>query len=359
MGLRSILAVALLTGAALLMSWSVPRSADAGEEDVVLSIGDDDVEVEDFLRALTKATGVQMLWKPSDPALRGRKIVGNLELRAKSHELLGLVRGLLCFYDLVMVPIGPPSHQIQLVRGIDSATRMTALKPTLIELTNQNLGLYDTKDGLYVNTTMHVEHVRDLKALRQDLHDVMREKKASHVFVLPRAHALSVTGFAPDVVAVYRLLAEIDRRGPVRERMAAIDLEHADAFEVAANVQRHFAAKLKGASAPVITADDRTNRVLVSGTPPEVEAVRAATRLLDVPVPATDVEAHLIRLRHLDAAETAEVLTDLVASSAGLWREKGEAPGVVAHARMNALVIGASPETFARIRRFVAQLDSE
>ena len=63
--------------------------------------------IEDFLMMVSRATGKNLIWNPADKNIRGKKIKGSVELEAKVGELFPLVRSLLTFYELIMIPVGP------------------------------------------------------------------------------------------------------------------------------------------------------------------------------------------------------------------------------------------------------------
>jgi type II secretory pathway component GspD/PulD (secretin) len=111
---------------------------------------------------------------------------------------------------------------------------------------------------------------------------------------------------------------------------------------------------------PRIQADARTNQVLVSGTPQDVRRVEDAIRTLDVPIDAGSTRAFRIPLTNVRADATAQVLRNLFESSPTLWRaggQPGSRPTVLAHPETNSLIVSASDETIAAIRRFVQELD--
>jgi type II secretory pathway component GspD/PulD (secretin) len=116
-------------------------------------------------------------------------------------------------------------------------------------------------------------------------------------------------------------------------------------------------AGLQGAR---IMADERTNQLLITGSPGEVDQVLEAIASVDVPAPAPDVSAHLIQLEHLNAAEAANELNLMIGASQLLWRgsdDRGAAPSVVASRGINALLVSAAPEAFEELRRLVQEMD--
>ena len=190
---------------------------------------------------------------------------------------------------------------------------------------------------------------------------------------MPAAKAFVVTDFAPNVVAIYRLLKAMDKPQPkpstTTGKTIAVALEHADATDLAGTLTRHFgvappapqrrpqAPMASRIAAPRITADARTNQILVTGDDAQIEAVKSAITMLDLPVPVPSVSATLIRLKHIEAGRAASTLMSLAHGSSFLWSASGVKPAVVAHSETNALLVSAAKPDLAQIKQLVAEMD--
>jgi type II secretory pathway component GspD/PulD (secretin) len=364
----------------LLLALAAPVVADDekpdDEELVVINIDRDEIEMEAFLRIVSRACQVPMIWDPADRAIRGRRLIGSVSIKMPRSEMLYSVRALLTFYDLVLIPVGPAGYEMTLVADARNTSSILRLKAQPITLTDENLARYEHADGLFVTTTMAVEHMQSLQQARNAFARVVTGQNIGNVTEVQDARAFVVTDFAPNVVAIYRLLKQMDVPRPkdstTAGRTVAITLEHAQAGALAATLARHYgdrpaaqterteqAAAPPSDSAPRITADERTNRILVTGSDSEVEAVQKVIAILDVPVLSASVRAQVIRLKHIDATVAAEVLNAFIRRSPGLWDAGGPEPGIVAHQEAAALLVSASRSDTDALLQLIAELDKD
>ena len=195
--------------------------ADDGDT-VTLDIGDEEVEIEDFLRAVAKHTKTPLVWNPQDKNIRGKKIIGNVNLRAPKGELFALARALLTVYELVMIPVGPGDYKVQLVMDARNLGAILKLKPEYVKLTDEKLGIYESADGKFITTTIRVENMTDLRNARNALTRIVTGSNIGNVTEVPAAKAFVVTDFAPNVVAIYRLLREMDVKPSGREKVTRV-----------------------------------------------------------------------------------------------------------------------------------------
>jgi general secretion pathway protein D len=148
----------------------------------------------------------------------------------------------------------------------------------------------------------------------------------------------------------------------------AVPVVHAAAADLAAVLEQHYrpheARRTKGEAeppapdAPRITADERTNQILVTGTEVEIDRLKAAIRLLDTPVRPQGVEAHVVPLQHVEAQGAASALGSLISMSPRLWADPAATPSVVAHPDGKALLVAAGGTDFETLRALIAELDT-
>jgi type II secretory pathway component GspD/PulD (secretin) len=362
---------ALVTALATLALLVAPLSTPAAQADEKLRlILEDETEMEDFLRQVARMTNSQFIWNPADKNIRGKKIIGGIHFEGSRERLLEVVRALLTFYEIVMIPVGPRDYEVTLIMDARMTSSILKLKPEYVVLTDENLADYEHADGKFITTTIQVEHMTNLRNARNALTRVVTGQNIGSVTEVTNANTFVVTDFAPNVVSVYRLLEQMDRPSANASTTGgstrAITIQHAEAEAIAAVLNRHFAGapapEDKRAvaqpplSAPRITADERTNQVLVSGTDAQIAKVEAALGLLDVLVPTSKQEAHVVELEHVPAQEAAVAL-NMIMRGNELWRGGGAAPNVVALARKNALLISASQQAFEEIKALIARMD--
>ena len=144
-------------------------------------------------------------------------------------------------------------------------------------------------------------------------------------------------------------------------------LTHADATRLAPTLQRFFDAKraaeqTTGASGRALavsfTADARTNTLLVAGSRESFAAVEAMLMQLDARGIGAATEFRVFHLEQATASSLQPTLQQLFAQRI----TRGEAKDtvtVIADARSNALIVGASPADMPLAESLIAQLDVE
>ena len=370
--LRGVLFSALVL-ALLVAPWDdgLVRSAHA-EDEVELNIGEEDVQIEFFLRSLSQMTGTSLIWNPSDKNIRGKKMIGGVSIKASRADFFALARSLLTFYELVMIPVGPPNEKVYLVMDARQTSSILRLKPEHVKLNAQNLEHYETLDGYFITTTIQVEHMTDLRNARNALTRIVTGQNIGNVTEVPSAKAFVVTDFAPNVCAIYRLLKEMDvpsaSSSTTSGLTVSVKLEFASAMEVAGMLSSHFApkqsrppqAQVSGPSAPRITADTRTNTLLLTGTGAQIDTVKHAITLLDVPVSQPSFRTHFRRMKNVDASRAANALIQLISSSPSQWG-RGESmagrPSVVHHDETDAVIVSGTEEDVERLLRLLDHMD--
>jgi len=204
---------------------------------------------------------------------------------------------------------------------------------------------------------------------------------------VPSARAFVVTDFAPNVVAIYRLLRGMDvpfeERGPEaagnEEAFEAMRLKHAKAKEVADLLVAQFMANAPaGASAPRapqqqavevpprpmlrIHPDERLNQVLVTGMRRDVERVRAVLATIDQPATPMVTQVQVIRLEHIDAVGAANALNQLIRRYPDPWIAgpgTNYLPALEPHPETNSLLLNATDAAAAVLRRVITEMDRD
>lgn len=367
-------ALFVLLAATLLLA---PATATAEEDRSTLNVMSD-TDIVTLLETVRQTTGYSIVWNPHDKNIRGKKITGGTKFVGTPEEIFSQFRALLTFYELVTIPLGSKDSPTWAVMDARQTSSILRLKPTNVNLDESNLDAFANKDGLFITTTIQVEHMNDLRNARNALTRIVTGSNIGNVTEVPDAKAFVITDFAPNVVAIYRLLKRMDRPSRSSSTTAgttvAIDLEHAQAREAATTLTGLFAASATlpqqrgrqpstyGApTAPRIVADGRTNRLLVTGSKEAIAKVREAVALVDVPVRVASTKAHYVMLEHIRAGEAATALTALVAASPTMWSTGASdpVPSIVDHSETNALLISATKAQAETLLALIAQMDKQ
>ena len=368
----SVLVLLGVAGAAAPASWVRTAGADGPDVEIAAQDGQD---LEVFLREVSRAADIPLVWNVNDKAIQGKKIMAAVAFKAPRSRVLSLARAILSFYDLVVIPVGPREKQVLLVMDARQTAAIVKLKPLPVELTDENLASYEYEDGLFITTMLKAPHLTSLREARNAFSRIVTGQNIGNVQEVSDS-TMIVTDFAPNVVAIYRLLKMMDAAAADTGVgvFKAVALKNAAAQDVARLLAAQFASAAQvlvgpqpGGVPPVppgprIQADARTNQVLVSGTAQDVRRVEEAIRTLDVPLQGAPTSAFLIPLRHIDAPEAAMALQALISASPSLWRGPAPAadrPSVVAHEETNALLVCADSEVVSAIREFVQAMDVE
>ncbi len=139
---------------------------------------------------------------------------------------------------------------------------------------------------------------------------------------LTEPNAVVVTDYAENIARVQALAASLDRGGG--SSFDAIALQYASATDVAASVGALLGSDAGG---PRVTADERSNVLLIRGDAADIAQARSIVAALDTPGGATPI-TRVVRLRNSDA----EAITDIVR---GLLGGEGPATNPVARSLRN------------------------
>jgi general secretion pathway protein D len=186
---------------------------------------------------------------------------------------------------------------------------------------------------------------------------------SGHLAAAAQSNAIVVTDRAANVQRIAELVARID--GASDTRIESIALAHASAAEVVKVLGR----LVEGNSAEGlnndarISADERTNAILLRGDAETRERLRSAVARLDVPRTAGG-NTHVITLRYANAADLVPILEGVVesvlpksADGATATDASGLRTTVLADEGANALIITAPPDMLVTLREVTTQLD--
>lgn len=211
--------------------------------------------------------------------------------------------------------------------------------------------------------------VRDLGPLLRQLNDATG---GGAVLTYDPSNVVMLSGRASFLNRLAEIVQRVDRAG--NADVEVVQLEHASAAEMVRIAQSVF--QQQGSSAPEmriprLSADERTNRVLVSGQPEARERVIRLIRQLDTEM-QTSGNTRVFYLKYAKAEEMVSLLrgmTDTIiaeeraaatgGASSGGARTQGRAGNVSieAHNATNALVVTGQPDVIRSIEGVVNQLD--
>ncbi|MCU0935318.1 MAG: type II secretion system secretin GspD [Gammaproteobacteria bacterium] len=191
-----------------------------------------------------------------------------------------------------------------------------------------------------------------------------------HLAAYPSTNTLIISDRSANIRRLLEIVRRVDQA--TDSNVDVIRLRHASAAEIV-KILTALEQKPQAGEAPrppaVLSADERTNTLLISGDAPSRLRLRTLAAHLDTPVEATG-NTQVIYLRYAKAKELVPVLTgvsDQTANAdaralAAATTPAGGGGGrkdltVVAEERSNALVITAPPSAMQTIRAVIRQLD--
>ena len=196
-----------------------------------------------------------------------------------------------------------------------------------------------------------------------DIAGLVRPLVSANGYVGPSvsANALVVTDTAANVNRIAQVVRQLD--SGQNNQHAVVQMQHAQAADVA-TVMESSLGKRSADTAIQVLADARTNRLILIGPPSVRQRLIDLARRLDTPATATLDNARVIRLRHSDARQLAEVLETMgqgrkPATVVGGTRDNssGNTFMIKADESQNALVLIAEPAQIRTIENIVRQLD--
>lgn len=165
-----------------------------------------------------------------------------------------------------------------------------------------------------VKTTTASQFVTEVIALNTgsatDIAGLVRPLVSANGYVGPSvsANALVLTDTAANVKRIARVIRELD--SGQNNLHVVVQLKHALAGDVAPVIEASM-GKRNAESAIQVLADTRTNRLIFIGPPVVRQRLIELARGLDTPATTTLDNARVIRLRHSDAKQLAEILESM------------------------------------------------
>jgi len=188
-----------------------------------------------------------------------------------------------------------------------------------------------------------------------------------HLAAYPSTNVLIISDRASNIQRIDRIIAQMDKKAD--SGIEIIKLNNAFAAEVVRLLSglNVISPEQKAQGIGVtISADERTNSVLISGERSERLKYRAIIADLDSPV-ASSGNTHVVYLRYANATDVATLLTSVGqevikaegknVSPGGGAGGVGESVNVQADEASNALVITAPASIFPSLRAVIQQLD--
>lgn len=310
--------------------------------------------------AVTEATGITFIL---DQAASTRKITLSNRRALSPTEFYDMFLSILSVNGLAAMPAG--RNTMKIVQDANART-----------LPGRDLSSSAGPDEI-----VHVVvPVRNTNA--QQVATVLNQFRSQYgvVMAVPGTNQIIINDRAANVQRMRAMIEQVDRTSG--GDLEVIALKYATADNVVDTLTalmggQQQAANAAAGIAPRITADPRTNSILVVGEPAARLQVSAWVAALDTPLAEGGGEPEVIYLKHGDAEELAPLLKELatgVAQAQAVAAAGGNTPGaapaanvstsaadrsttILAEPSTNALIVTAPPKLMRELRSIIDQLD--
>ncbi|MEZ6131028.1 MAG: secretin N-terminal domain-containing protein [Planctomycetaceae bacterium] len=167
----------------------------------------------------------------------------------------------------------------------------------------------------------HLRHVKGsaLESLIENVLNDLTEPLQGRISITPivKPNALLLIGWGEAVKAAKKLIERLDRPVSPDSQMRVFPLKHAPAAEVGESITGFLNGR--GGLGPdvQITANPRTNSLIVNGSPRDLKEVEMLIQQLDTGASASINKARIVRLKNSLAADVAETLTAAIQAASG------------------------------------------
>ena len=250
-----------------------------------------DQQLSAFLDGAAEIVGRPILYDPNSQRIRGQSMSTGMSWAVPKGRELDLIRSILSFHEIVLIPSGPKGYEVLL--AVDSRSTNNFVKNKAEFVPYERLAEYEDRDGVYITTSIPVRHVDNLTTLRTALSTMVSPAGIGRVHEIPGARTLVVMDFAPSVVAMARVVRELDR-DPEPVLTETIRLNHAKAVALAVTLRELFVRSVpakvptrirqEATPQPRIAAYEPANKIVIVATEEDRARIKEVVKQLDQPV---------------------------------------------------------------------------
>jgi len=186
-----------------------------------------------------------------------------------------------------------------------------------------------------------------------------------HLAAYAPTNVLIVSDRSKNIQRIIKIISKIDIVSN-DSKIELVQLEHAFATDVVKllnSLNVTGAKKAPGAKETKLTADDRTNSIIISGEKSGRLKYRSVISQLDTPVSSSG-DVHMVHLHYADASNVAKILgtvgKELIKNNTGAKNKaktQQSSINIQADKESNALVITAPTRVFLSLRKVISELD--
>ncbi|MBX9654964.1 hypothetical protein K2Y11_15235 [bacterium] len=298
-----------------------------------------EVELEVLVEYVSKRLGVNLLY---DEGIAKKKITLRAVNAIPIESLQGLLETALKSKGLVLIDAEPKGWK----RIVDAST--------LAEFADPLMEDGKIPDGMKPATLAF--HLKNIPVTRADqIIKPFLSKPGGTTLVDQEGGVLIVTDFGPNLERIERLLKWIDR-GALEKTVKFIPVKHATASELSMQLGQLLQARRRGGgkeggvgSVVEIASDERTNQLVLIGTPESIQEAVDLLDRLDVPL---DVITRTYTFRFAAAERVDRLIQQLIPPSQAKRRYSS-----AIDQEANLLVVNATLDVHQRIEELKSELD--
>lgn len=271
--------------------------ATAHEQGMIKITLPPETELKTLIDFVSLRLGVQILY---DETIAGKKLSINAPQPIPSETLLELLKSALKMKGFALVDADVKGW----LRVVPADDLSRIAEP--IDESKPNKELSGTAAVTQTFTAAHLAPDR-IKAII----DPFLSQKGANAVVFPDKNLLIVTDYASNLKRIARVIAAVDQAGPERV-LKFHPIEHVNADQLALQVTQSMASRLaaapQGTVAPSITADKRTNQLMIVGTASQIEEVIRLATAFDVTL---EQRTEIYTFRYVNAERIDRLIRDI------------------------------------------------
>ncbi len=319
------------------------HSAVAGEQTWKVNLKDADIRA--FVTQISDITGYSFV---IDPRVKGKvTVVSNAPMNRDA------------VYEMFLSVL-----QVHGFAAIPSAGVIKIVQQNEAKQKANNLSLLTSIPSEQLVT--RVIQVKNANAL--ELVPILRPMvaKYGHLAGVAAANALIISDHISNIKRISKIIDELD--SPSQYELEVVQLHEAWVGDLVKLLEELAPSELgksgakRSAKKFSVVADERSNRLIIKGDENFRGKIKKLIKKLDQPA-ATSGTTKVVRLKHADAKEMAELLKGIMGDISSETKDKGAkkssgaAATVYADEAINALVIRAEPSVLKETEEIIRQLD--
>ncbi|MGK0272839.1 MAG: general secretion pathway protein D [Cocleimonas sp.] len=346
-GFRYITRLIAVSGLFLSLSFSTLTFAQDSAQ-----IELNDVEIPALIDTVSRITGKNFI---VDPRVKGRITVitgGEVD----PDELYELFLSILQVHGFSAVPVGIGSNLIKVVPSNQAKQQPV---PVIGEKEEKSTKKSTRKSDELITRVIRVEHVPAAMLV-----PILRPLVPStgQLQAYGPSNTILISDRAANIERILKVIRRMDRADD--EELEVVPLKFASAKDLAATIQKLQQSSVKGAPTKnKISADERTNSLLLSGDKSSRQQVRKIIAKLDTSQPLEE-KTRVIYLRYAKAEDLAKVLTGFSklqkttkATNKGAAGTQKAEVDIQADEASNSLIITAEPDIQKNLANVIKRLD--